>query len=308
MKDSPAARPAVVRANLEIPAEEGSPEVAGIVGSPAQVAASLSPAIHNAAFRALELDWVYLAFGMETEWLLRGISGLSACGVRGMNVTLPHKVAVVQAMDSMSESAERIGAVNTIEVRAAGLVGWNTDGEGLVRFLRMDAGASIEGARVLVLGAGGSARAVVFSMASAGAAEITVLARETNRAQALESLVDSADFRTGPLQDVPGAVIKQADIIINATPVGQALEHPAIPAEHIRPGAVVVDLVYRPAITPLIEAARSRGAVAHSGLGMLLHQAALAFEIWTGLPPPMDVMSAAALAGLKRERVPGEAS
>lgn len=270
----------------------------GIVGSPAQVASSLSPAIHNAAFEAVGLNWAYLCFGMEPATVVKGIRGLFAGGVRGMNVTMPFKVTALEAMDVLSESAERIGALNTIEVRTGRLVGWNTDGEGLVRFLRMDAGAVIQGAKVLVVGAGGSARAVVFALASAGASSITVVARDRERARELEQLAGRAKFAASSLAAVEGGTVAGADIIVNATPIGQSGEEPPIPPTGIGRDAVVVDLVYRPAVTPLIEAARSRGALAHSGLGMLLHQAALAFEIWTGLPPPMDAMSAAALSAL----------
>lgn len=288
-----------MRHSQPVKGEKAGPTVTGIVGSPAQVASSLSPILHNAAFRALDMDWIYLTFGMEADSVVRGIRGLASAGVRGMNVTLPHKVLALQAMDVLSGGAEVIGAVNTVEVRRGGLTGWNTDGDGLVRFLRMDAGAVTEGSRVLVIGAGGSARAVVFALGSSGAKSIHVLARDPERARPLETLAGSAEFRAASVDSVQADVVRQSDIIINATPVGQRGEDAVIPTEHIRPGAVVVDLVYRPAVTPLIHGARLRGAVAHSGLGMLLHQAALAFEIWTGVPPPMDVMSAAAISGLK---------
>lgn len=281
-------------------ADQTAPKVAGVVGGPAQVGLSLSPAIHNAAFRSLDLDWVYLLFGMDTESVQQGIRGLAAGGVRGMNVTLPHKVSALAAMDDLSDSAKRIGALNTVEVRAGILTGWNTDGEGLVRFLTMDAGAEIEGAHVLVIGAGGSARAVVYALASARAKAITVVARDRRKADRLASLAGSSIFSSGQLGAVSSENIEQADILINATPLGQGQEQPPIPTRAIRAGAAVVDLVYRPAVTPLIREARARGALAHSGLGMLLHQAALSFEIWTGISPPMDVMSAGALAELKK--------
>lgn len=273
------------------------PKVAGIVGTPRQVASSLSPAIHNAAFRELGLDWVYITLGMDEASLIDGLLGLVAGGVKGMNVTMPHKVNALPALDSLSKSAARIGAVNTIEVVDGRMTGHNTDGQGLVRFLERDAGASIKGSVVLVIGAGGSARAAVDGVAQAGAAKVVVVARDLASARALASLKAESVFELASF-DQAGDEVSGADIIINATPVGQKGEALPFSVDHISSEAVVVDLVYRPPVTPLIEAARSKGAVAHSGLGMLLHQAALSFEIWTGLEPPMESMSAAALAEL----------
>ncbi|MGI8426944.1 MAG: shikimate dehydrogenase [Actinomycetota bacterium] len=280
--------------------DSAAAKLTGIVGSAAQVAGSLSPSIHNAAFNALEMDWEYRLFGMDSASAVKEIRNLVSGGVRGLNVTLPHKVLAMEAMDELSESASQIGALNTVEVRGDRLVGWNTDGEGLVRFLRMDVGAKLEGAAALVIGAGGSARAAVFALATAGAASVHVLARDQAKAAALVSLADGASFEAACLGRYSAERVEQADVIINATPVGQAGEQAAIDVALIRPDAVVVDMVYRPPVTPLIEGARSRGAIAHSGLGMLLHQAVLAFEIWTGVQPPIDVMSAAALAELKK--------
>jgi len=246
------------------------------------------------------MDWEYRPFGLESPAVVQGIRSLFSDGIRGLNVTLPHKVAAMDAVDEMAESASQIGALNTVEMRGDRLIGWNTDGEGLVRFLRMDAGAKLEGARAVVIGAGGSARAAVFALAAAGSASVRVLARDQSRAEDLAPLASRVFFEAGALGDCSPETIEGADIIINATPVGQAGEPAPIDVTLIRPGAIVVDMVYRPPVTPLIEGARSRGAVAHSGLGMLLHQAVLAFEIWTGVQPPIDVMSAAALAELHK--------
>jgi shikimate dehydrogenase len=275
----------------------GATRITGILGGPEQVALSLSPAIHNAAFRDLEMDWVYVGFATLPERLEAVIRGLAACGVRGMNVTMPHKVAALKYMDDLSDEASAIGAVNTIQVLGDRIIGHNTDGRGLVRFLLKDLGATIQGCRTLVIGSGGSARAAVSAIAAAGASEISVISRDQTKAQGLASLADGARFRSASLSD-PGTMVQEADVIINATPIGQLREEPVISPESIRPDAVVVDLVYKPPVTALIEAARSRGVVAHSGLGMLLHQACLAFEIWTGVEPPVEAMSAAALREL----------
>ena len=276
----------------------GRTKVAGIIGAPDQVALSLSPAIHNAAFRALDMDWVYLSFGVLPEELPLAIRGLAAAGVRGMNVTMPHKVAAMEVMDHLTPQARTIGALNTIEVLDGELIGHNTDGDGLVRFILQDLGVDPAGCKVVVLGSGGSARAAVSGLASAGVSEICVLARNANVAELLRPAAGNAAFSTAAIDDDPDEWVGAADLIVHATPVGQQMEEPLIPAEAISRDTVVVDLVYKPPVTPLIEAARARGAIAHSGLGMLLHQAALSFEIWTGVQPPIEAMSAAALSEL----------
>lgn len=276
----------------------GRTKVAGILGSPEQVRLSLSPGIHNAAFRALDMDWVYVSFGTLPDDLAAAIRGLAAAGVRGMNVTMPHKVAAMEIVDWVTPQAERIGALNTIEVADGELIGHNTDGEGLVRFIEQDLGVDLSGCRAVVLGSGGSARAAVSGLAWAGVSEICVLARNPRAAEALESVAGGVAFTCAPLDDSPDPWIRSADVIVHATPIGQKQEGPLIAPDSISESAVVVDLVYKPPVTPLIEAARARGAIAHSGLGMLLHQAALAFEIWTGVEPPIEAMSAAALLEL----------
>lgn len=250
--------------------------------------------MHNAAFKDLDMDWVYLPFGPTPGDLESAIRGLAAAGVRGMNVTMPHKVPAMAVMDVLAPSAQRVGALNTIEVRGGELIGHNTDGDGLVRFLERDVGVAPAGARAVVIGAGGSARAVVSAFGAAGVAHLCVLARDPAKAEALRPLAAGVEFEAVDLAEA-GTRVAQASVIINATPIGQANEAPVIPVEAIDRSAVLVDLVYRPPVTPLIQAARSRGAVAHSGLGMLLHQAALSFEIWTGVGASLEAMSAAAL-------------
>lgn len=273
----------------------GATHIAGILGGTKQVKLSLSPAIHNAAFKDRGLDWVYVAFGTTEQGLGRAIRGLAEAGVRGMNVTMPHKVGAVEHMDDLSKQAELIGALNTIEVDGDRLVGHNTDGEGLVRHLRHDLGVSLDGARVLILGAGGSARATVAAMVEAGAEQIRVLARDPSKADALRPVAGQVWFAAAPMGEAPADWVSGSTVLINATPLGQKGEEPPIDTGLIDAQAVVVDLVYRPPVTPLLKAARAGGAMAHSGLGMLLHQAALSFEIWTGIEAPMDAMSAAAL-------------
>lgn len=273
----------------------GRTQVAGIVGGVRQVKLSLSPAIHNAAFKDRGLDWVYVAFGVTEHGLGEALRGLAEAGVRGMNVTMPHKVVAVEHMDELTPQARSVGALNTIELRDGRLIGHNTDGVGLVRYIQHDLGVDLTGARVMVIGSGGSARATVAGMAAAGADLIRVVARDATKAQRLRPVAGDASFEAAGIGEAPREWIADSSVIVNATPLGQKHEDPAIGTDSISKHAVVVDLVYRPPVTPLVEAARARGAVAHSGLGMLLHQAALAFEIWTGTEAPIDAMSAAAL-------------
>lgn len=315
----------------------GATKVVGIVGGVHQVPLSLSPRIHNAAFRALGLDWVYVGFPVEEGSVGAAVAGLAAAGVRGFNVTMPHKVSVAACMDRLEGLAATIGAVNTVEIRGSGeLVGWNTDGDGLLRFLRLDVGTDVEGVSALVVGAGGAARSAVAALARAGVGSVTVLARNPSRAELLQGIARGAEFRVAGLGqlhqlDSEADLVASSDLIVNATPVGQVVSiasastgaapapdpmadgplHPVaetrppeprdgllIPVEAIRPGTVVVDMVYKPPVTRLVDEARARGADAHGGLGMLLHQAALAFEIWTGQEPPLEAMSAAAVSEL----------
>jgi shikimate dehydrogenase len=279
----------------------GSTCVAGVVGGPRQVARSLSPAIHNAGYRALGLDWVYVGFPVaaEGEDAVAVLRGLGRSGVAGFNVTMPHKLAAAAAVDRLAGQAAVVEAVNAVEVTGNELVGWNTDGEGLASFLVRETDTDLDGCSVVVIGAGGSARSVVSGLVLAGAGAVTVLARDPDRAAALAPMAGEASFRALPLSSA-GAAVAGADVIVNATPVGQEGEDPLIPVDAIRPGAVVVDLVYHPLETPLVQAASRAGAKAYGGLGMLVHQAALAFEIFTGRSAPLEALWAGAREALMR--------
>lgn len=273
----------------------GTTRVAGLVGGPRQVVRSLSPAIHNAAYQELGMDWVYVCFPVEPEAVAVALRGLMAAGVAGCNVTMPHKRAAAQAVDRQEGQAASTGAVNTVALREGEMVGWNTDGPGLTRFLEAE-GVHVAGGAVLVIGSGGSARSVVAGLGAAGASAITVLARDPERARPLEPLAGAATFRALPLEATTAGLVAAADLIINATPVGQEGEEPLIPTDAIRPDATVVDLIYHPAETQLVEAAARQGARSFGGLGMLVHQAALAFEVFTGEPAPLRAMWAGARA------------
>lgn len=275
----------------------GRTRIAAVIGEP--VRHSLSPAIHNAAFAALGLDWVYVAFEVPAGQGRAAIKAMRTLGIDGLNVTMPHKSDVARAVDRLSPMAKTLGSVNTV-VRVGGdLVGESTDGEGFVNALRDDEGVDPGGKRFLVVGAGGAARAVVKAVADAGATEVIVVARRSEQASACAKLAGSRG-RVGS-RDEAGEV----DIIVNATPVGMGevvalhadLAAPVDPGR-LSPGQLVVDLVYQPLVTPLVAAARERGVAAVNGVGMLIHQAALAFRLWTGEDPPLAAMSAGALSAL----------
>ena len=274
----------------------GRTRVAAVIGDP--VRHSLSPVLHNAAFRSLDLDWVYLAFEVPAGGAGAALAGMRALGIDGLNVTMPHKADVAAAVDELTPDADRLGAVNTVVREGSILVGHNTDGEGFVRALRIDENIDLEGKRCLVRGAGGAARAVVLALVTAGASDVVVAAR---RKEAAEEVVAMAGppARVGGLEETDSV-----DLVVNATPVGMdnvvGIDPGALPIDPARLGAgqVVVDLIYDPVVTPLIEAARRQGAVAVNGLGMLLHQAAVAFRLWTGQDAPVEAMSAAVLSEL----------
>ena len=274
----------------------GRTRLAGIIGDP--VRHSLSPTLHNAAFAAVGLDWVYLAFEVPAGGAAGAIDAVRSLGIDGLNVTMPHKADVAAAVDRLSPAARALGAVNTVVREGSVLVGENTDGDGFVQALRVDEGLDPAGMRCLVLGAGGAARSVARALHAAGAAEVIVAARRPEAAAAAAAL---AKGRVGAVEEADGV-----DLVVNATPVGMGevteLDSPTlpVPAERLGPGQVVVDLVYHPLVTPLLTAARQQGAVAVNGLGMLLHQAAIAFRLWTGEDAPLEAMSAAVLAELTR--------
>lgn len=269
--------------------------LAAVIGDP--IAHSLSPAIHNAGFRAAGIDWTYVAFQVPAGRGAAAMEAVRTLGIGGLSVTMPLKAEVAAAVDRRSPAADALGAVNTVSRQGAVLVGDNTDGDGFVESLRTDEGVDPAGMKCLVVGAGGAARAVIRALATAGAVEIVVAARRPEAAARAARLAPGVG-RVGTADAADGA-----DLVVNATPVGMGTVvdlEPALPVDESRlgPGQLVVDLIYDPLVTPLVAAARRRGAVAVNGVGMLLHQAAIAFRLWTGETAPLDAMSAAVLAEL----------
>jgi shikimate dehydrogenase len=274
----------------------GATHVVGIVGWP--VEHSLSPAIHNAAFAAAGLDWVYVPLPVPPQELRDALSGLAALGFRGVNITMPHKTEAADLIGGLSVDARLLRAVNAVVVHGDDLEGENTDAPGFARFLDRDAGFDPAGRTALIYGSGGAARACALALARAGVARLTVAARDEARAAPLVSMVEALDVPVASMR--PGEVGELAfDVVVNATPVGgpgAEQVHPSLPL--LGAGVLVVDLLYDPPTTDLVQRAKEAGAMALGGLGHLLEQAALSFELWTGTPAPLDVMSAAALAVL----------
>jgi shikimate dehydrogenase len=268
-----------------------------VIGRP--VDHSLSPVMHNAAFEALGLPWKYLAVSLPAGHAADAIEVMRLVPIAGMSVTMPHKTAVAELVDTCTPIASALDAVNCVWWRGEELVGDNTDGVGFLDALRQDEGYDPADRSAVVLGAGGAARAVVRALADAGAREVVVVNRTADRAEAAAALAGPAG-RVGP----PEAVA-DAELVVHATSVGMGATGDGAGTLLVDPslfgsGQLVVDLVYEPPTTALVVAARQRGAVAVNGLGMLIHQAAHAFRRWTGEDPPVEVMSAAATAELAR--------
>jgi|DewCreStandDraft_1066081.scaffolds.fasta_scaffold01485_5 shikimate dehydrogenase len=269
---------------------------------------SISPRFQQPAFDALGLDVRYTARETPPEELSRLMAELRQPPWLGLNVTVPHKQAVLPYLDELSPEARRIGAVNTIHCVGGRLLGYNTDAPGVIRALRQDLAFEPRGARAVLLGAGGSARAVAVALLDAGVRSLIILNRHSERAVAL-----AADLRAGlsaavPVEGGPATpeaittALAQADLLVNCTTVG--MRHgPAegsmpVPPQALRPTLAVYDLVYNPRVTPLVATARAAGAPAQGGLSMLVYQGAISFEIWTGRPAPLEVMRQAAEVAL----------
>lgn len=268
----------------------GRTRLGAVIGHP--IRHSLSPVLYNAAFDAAGDDWTFVAFDVPDGGAPAALDAMRALGIGWLSVTMPHKRAVAGAVDRISPAAAALESVNCVVDVDGELVGSSTDGDGFVRALAAEVGVTATGRRCVVFGGGGAARAVVVALADAGAAEITVVNRTAARAEQAASLAGTVG-RVGS----PDAV-GDADLVVNATSIGMAggAGEGRVPfdAAGLADGAVVADLVYEPAVSPLVQAARARGLVAVNGVGMLVHQAALQYEQVLGAPAPLDAMVAAA--------------
>jgi shikimate dehydrogenase len=268
--------------------------VVGVIGNP--IAHSLSPLLHQAAFEALGLDWVSLGFEVGPSALGDAVSGIRGLKIRGVSVTMPHKESVMALLDRISPLAKALGSVNCITNDSGVLEGDTTDGPGFIEALAHGADFDPMGKSCVVLGAGGAARAVAAALGVAGARDVAVVNRSPGPAARAAAIAGPAG-RVGRASDALGA-----DLVVQATSVGMAGTESAgrlvIEPELLGPGQLVVDLVYHPVTTALIDAANRRGARTMSGVGMLVHQAALAIERWTGLQAPLGAMWEAAAAAV----------
>ena len=268
----------------------GKTAVYGIIGHP--VKHSLSPLMQTAAFKALGIDAVYVPFDVDPENLGEAVNGLRALNVKGFNVTVPHKEGVIEYLDFLDEDAEFLGAVNTVKNEDGQLIGYNTDADGFLQSL-IEEGIELEGKRITMFGAGGAARAVGYAVLKGGAKFLNVVNRSFSKGKAVGELLGKrGNVLVFPLKETTVAtLLKDADIVINTTSVGMKPDDPPLFDYSLIPeGITVVDIIYNPAETPLLKAAKEKGCKIVNGLGMLIHQGAIAFKIWTGKEAPVEVM------------------
>ncbi len=275
-------------------------DITGVFGNP--VAENPTGVMQNAAFKALGLNWLYLNFEVTAENLAGAVQGMRAMNnFRGVNCTIPHKVAVIQYLDEVAESARVMGAVNTVRRDGDRLIGENTDGKGFMTALTQDAGVDPAGKRAVVLGAGGAARAITVELALAGAHEIIVVNRSAERGEGLVRLLNAKTQAHSAFVPWHSAyrVLEGTDLLINATSIGLHPDAGALPEVDfatITPGMVVCDVIPNPPNTPFLRQAAARGAKTIDGLGMLVYQGAIAFTMWTGHEAPVEVMHKALAA------------
>jgi shikimate dehydrogenase len=267
----------------------------GVFGDP--VGHSKSPLMLNRAFREAGINGAYGAFHIRPGTLQAAVEGIRALGFRGVNVTIPHKVEVMKYLERIDESAQAIGAVNTIVNDNGVLTGYNTDGIGYVRSLKEETGVSLAGKKVLLLGAGGAARGIVYALAKEGVAKIVIANRTKERALELARDMVTHVATEGIEIGEIGAFMDRTQLVINTTAAGMHPNVNELPMD-LDPSLLhreltVSDLVYNPRITALLKHAAETGAQIHSGLGMFVYQGAYAFEYWTGRPAPVGAMRAA---------------
>ena len=271
---------------------DGTTTIVGIFGAPIKHTAS--PAMHNAAFAAFEMNWAYLAFHVDPQQLRSALQGARDMGLVGINLTVPHKILALECLDEIDAEARKLGAVNTVSIEKGKLRGFNTDGSGFLKAVKEDFNLSIKGKHVLVLGAGGAGRGIAVKCALDGAARVIVANRTLSKIEpiAREIRGTKSEFLALALTaDEIRKVIGGVDLVVNATSVGLGEQDSlGLGADLFSPRLHVYDTIYRPAETELLRVAASAGAKVANGLSMLLHQGAKAFEIWTKRKAPLAVM------------------
>lgn len=283
----------------------GKTKTLGIFGYP--ISHTLSPAMHNAVIKALGLDMAYLPFEVKPSNLKEAINGIKSLGIIGVNITIPHKESVIRFLDAISEEARLVGAVNTIVNKDRKLIGYNTDGSGYIASLKEELGFNPKSKRIIIIGAGGAARGILAALAAQKPKSITVANRTLSRAvsliKAFKGKFRDTRFEAIGIDDnMLKMSFNSVDLLVNTTSVGmkqsKALK---IPLETLPKIAIVSDIIYNPLETLLLKKAKKLGLTTHGGLGMLVHQGARSFKLWTGMDAPMNVMRKAALKALKME-------
>lgn len=271
----------------------GTTKILGIIGHP--VGHSLSPVMQNAALQACGLNYVYVPFNVAPEGLGVAVAGLKALGVAGFNVTIPHKTHIMQYLDGLDESADAAGAVNTVKNDSGRLIGFNTDGDGLVKSLEEEFKLDLRGVSVALIGAGGAARGAIAGLCRAGVGRIAIANRTRDRACELVSLM-APRFPATELSVASGFKeledgFADIEVLVNSASLGM---HPGsgscLQLTGLPRTAKVYDMVYAPPVTPLLHDAARLGLARSNGLGMLAAQGELAFTIWTGTAPPSGMM------------------
>lgn len=265
-------------------------QVYGVIGNP--IGHSLSPAMLEAAFKEVNIDATYVAFEVKEDQLKQAIDGVRGLGISGLNVTIPHKVAVMEYLDEIDPIAERLGAVNTIVRKGNKLIGYNTDGKGYLQALLPILPKSLKEMRVLVLGAGGAAKGVAVTMAMDGVKEMCISNRTVSKAEELAKECSSHTRASSLPIALAQARLTEFDLIVNTTSIGMTphVDQMPLSLEMIARGVVVSDLIYTPFKTMWLKDAEARGAIIQNGVEMFVNQGAVAFEKWTGVEAPRKVM------------------
>jgi len=280
----------------------GKTHVCGVIGDP--IEHTLSPIMHNAAFEALEIDYVFSAFKVKSNDVENAIKGMRALNIHGLNVTMPHKNAVIEYLDEVDPAGKAAASVNTILNKNGKLLGFNTDGVGALNALEQN-GVEVRGKKVLLLGAGGAARAIAYTL-SQDADGLVILNRTPKPAAELASLLKEKFKKKISAGELTASAVKgnlaDCDVLINATSVGMKPNdnQTLVASEWLKPDLAVMDIVYNPLETKLAKDAKTAGAKVVSGVEMLIYQGAVSFEIWTACEAPVEVMRKAALNHLRR--------
>ena len=271
---------------------DGSTTMVGVFGAP--ITHTASPAMHNAAFDALRMNWCYLAFHVEPQHLQTALHGARDMGMAGVNLTVPHKVLALDYLDEVDSEARKLGATNTILIDKRKLRGMNTDGYGFVKAIEEDFNLPLKAKRILIIGAGGAGRSIAVKCAMESAAKIFVANRTLAKTEPIAREIHATKTQFAPIEfnaENIAKVMRDVDLVVNATSVGlEPGDSLALPAEIFSPNLYVYDLIYRPAETEFLRVAAHAGAKVANGASMLLHQGAKAFEIWTKRKAPLAVM------------------